>query len=58
MNGFTVETEQLADDTHIVSVAGELDMYTAPPFEEQLIAALDNGTDRLVVDLRPRASRP
>jgi anti-sigma B factor antagonist len=48
---FRAETELLADETHVVSVAGELDMYTAPAFEQQLLEALQNGAAPLVVDL-------
>jgi anti-sigma B factor antagonist len=51
MIDFSVETELLTDETRVVSVAGELDMYTAPTFEEQILDALDNGTARIVVDL-------
>jgi anti-sigma B factor antagonist len=51
MNTFTVDTELLPDDARVVAIAGELDMYTAPPFEEQILDALDNGTARIVVDL-------
>jgi anti-sigma B factor antagonist len=46
-----VETESLADETRVVSVAGELDMYTVPPFQEQIGAALNNGHGRIVIDL-------
>jgi anti-sigma B factor antagonist len=37
----------------IVSVAGEIDLFTAPKLREQFLAALDDGTttDRLLVDL-------
>ena len=48
---FTVETELLAEETRVVSVAGELDMYTAPTFEDQIFTALGNGPGRVVVDL-------
>lgn len=51
MNTFSVETKLLPDDARVVAVAGELDLYTAPQFEEQILDALDNGTARIVVDL-------
>jgi anti-sigma B factor antagonist len=51
MTDFKVETELLGDETRIVSVSGELDMYTAPPFQEQIHEALNNGHARIVVDL-------
>lgn len=51
MLDFNVKTELLDDETRVVSVSGELDMYTAPPFQEQIYQALDDGQARLVVDL-------
>ena len=47
---FRASSERLADETHVVSVAGELDLYTAPEFEEALAL---NGSEpgRVVVDL-------
>lgn len=51
MIDFKVETEFVGDEAHVVSVAGELDMYTAPPFEQQILDALDSGRGRVVVDL-------
>ncbi len=50
MMDFKVETELLGDETRVVSVSGELDMHTAPPFHEQIHEALNNG-HRIVVDL-------
>lgn len=47
---FRASSERLADETQVVSVAGELDLYTAPEFEEAL--ALNGGANgRVVVDL-------
>lgn len=47
---FRASSERLADETRVVSVAGELDMYTAPEFERAL--ALNGSADsRVVVDL-------
>ena len=45
------KTEQLADGTYVVSVAGELDMHTTPAFERELHGALDDGPEALIVDL-------
>lgn len=39
-------------DVAIVSVAGEVDVYTAPKLKESLLAAASDGGARLVVDLR------
>ena len=48
---FQATSQRLPNETHLVRVSGELDLYTAPEFER----ALDtNGTAaaRVVVDLR------
>jgi anti-sigma B factor antagonist len=47
---FRASSERLADETQVVSVAGELDLYTAPEFEEAL--ALNGSVNgRVVIDL-------
>ena len=51
MNSFCIETESFPDDTRVVAITGELDMYTTPPFERQIIDALEDGAARVVVDL-------
>ena len=51
MLAYTLETERLSDTTTVVRVAGELDMYTAPSFEQALTPVLADGTQRVVVDL-------
>jgi anti-sigma B factor antagonist len=44
------ETEILDDGTRVVSIDGELDLYTGPQFERALFGALDGAAD-VVVDL-------
>lgn len=51
MIDFKLETELLADETVVVSVGGELDLHTAPPFEDRILGALENGHARIVIDL-------
>jgi len=46
---FQVGTERLEDGTFVVSVAGELDLYTAPELERALLGA--DGAGSVVVDL-------
>jgi anti-anti-sigma factor len=48
---FATRTERLADSTYVVSVAGELDMFSAPPFDAAVQGALDAGASSLIVDL-------
>lgn len=47
---FRAKSERFADSTHVVSVAGELDMYRAPEFE-QALALNGSANGRVVVDL-------
>ena len=51
MNDFKVDTELLADETRVISVAGELDLHTAGPFERQILEAVHDGSARVVVVL-------
>jgi anti-sigma B factor antagonist len=48
---FSAWDEQVDDATHVISVTGEIDIFTAPEFKERISAAIDAGRDRLVVDL-------
>ncbi|MGH9321178.1 MAG: STAS domain-containing protein [Vicinamibacteria bacterium] len=44
-------TLRLDDGTSVVSVAGEVDLYTAPELERELLGAARNGAASLIVDL-------
>jgi anti-sigma B factor antagonist len=46
-----VGTEQFSDGTCVISVTGELDMYTSSRFEEQLLDAVEEGPPGVIVDL-------
>ena len=37
---FDVQTEQVDDSTYVIALAGEVDLYTAPEFKQQLIDAI------------------
>ena len=43
--------ESLGNGARILSVAGELDLHTAPRFQEELQAAIEPPFQRLLVDL-------
>ncbi len=47
---FDVRTEQLADNEYVISLAGEVDLYTAPEFKQQLLDVIGNGARYVVVD--------
>lgn len=48
---FSVDDRPLGDEGHLVSVAGEIDLFTAPEFKQRIGAPIDAGAVRLVVDL-------
>src|SRR6476620_2310599 len=48
---FSAWDEQVDDTTHVVSVRGEIDIFTAPEFKERIGGAIDAGRDLVVVDL-------
>lgn len=43
-------TEKQENDIQIFTLAGRLDSKTSLGFEEKVIGAIDNGTDKIVVD--------
>ncbi len=47
---FDIKTEQLGDETHVISLAGEVDLYTAPDFKQQLLQVIGDGSKNVVVD--------
>ena len=48
---FSVNSERRGEALGIVTLAGEVDIYTAPRFKECLLEVLDGGVERLVIDL-------
>lgn len=44
-------TEVLGSGACVVSVAGEVDLYSAPALERALVGAVARGTGRVIVDL-------
>jgi anti-sigma B factor antagonist len=48
---FDIKTEQLGDGTALISLAGEVDLYTAPEFKQQLLAVIGEGAKMVLVDL-------
>jgi anti-sigma B factor antagonist len=47
---FDIKTEQLGDSTYVISLAGEVDLYTAPEFKQQLLEVIGQGAKQVVVD--------
>ena len=48
---FEIADRKVDDDTHVVAVAGEIDLFTAPEFKQRMSAPIDEGRSNLVVDL-------
>ena len=51
---FDIKTEQLGDDAYVISLAGEVDLYTAPEFKQQLLEVIGQGGKHA---MRQRQSR-
>src|SRR5205823_6848642 len=47
---FDIKTEQLGDDAYVISLAGEVDLYTAPEFKQQLLEVIGQGGKEVIVD--------
>jgi len=47
---FDIKTEELGDDAYMISLAGEVDLYTAPEFKQQLLDVISKGAKSVVVD--------
>ena len=47
---FDVQTERVDDSTYVIALAGEVDLYTAPEFKQQLLEVIGQGGKQVVVD--------
>ena len=47
---FDIKTEELGDDAYVISLTGEVDLYTAPEFKQQLLDVIAKGAKGVVVD--------
>ena len=47
---FDMKTEQLSETAYVVSLSGEVDLYTAPEFKQQLLEVIAQGGRQVVVD--------
>jgi anti-sigma B factor antagonist len=47
---FDIKTEELANDTYVIALTGEVDLYTAPEFKQQLLEVIGQGAKEVVVD--------
>ena len=47
---FDVKTDKVDDGTYVISLAGEVDLYTAPEFKQHLLNVIGEGAKDVVVD--------
>lgn len=47
----TLETEQLDDEIHVVSLSGDMDLYSANQVKESVLSLWENGHTRLIIDM-------
>jgi anti-sigma B factor antagonist len=47
---FDVKTEKVDEGTYVISLTGEVDLYTAPEFKQQLLDVIGEGGKDVVVD--------
>jgi len=48
---FDVNTEKLSEGQYVISLSGEVDLYTAPEFKQQLLEVIEQGGRDVIVDL-------
>jgi len=47
---FDIKTEQVGEDAYVSSLDGEVDLYTAPDFKQQLLEVIGQGGRQVIVD--------
>src|ERR687898_2552018 len=47
---FDIKTEHVGDAAHVIALSGEVDLYTAPEFKQQLLEVIGQGGKQVVVD--------
>jgi anti-sigma B factor antagonist len=47
---FDIKTERIDDETAVIALSGEVDLYTAPEFKQQLLDAIGLGAKEVVID--------
>jgi anti-sigma B factor antagonist len=47
---FDIKSEPIGDDAYVITLAGEVDLYTAPEFKQRLLDVIGNGAKNVIVD--------
>jgi len=48
---FQISDTAIDDNTHVIELGGEVDLYTAPEFKERMVQVIEDGKKHVVVDL-------
>lgn len=48
---FDINDRKVDEDTHVIAVTGEIDLFTAPEFKQRMSSLIDAGRSRVIVDL-------
>jgi anti-sigma B factor antagonist len=48
---FGIEDRRIDAATHVVSVLGEVDLFTGPEFKQRVMASIAAGSENVIVDL-------
>jgi anti-sigma B factor antagonist len=48
---FHVAYQRLSDDVGVVTLEGEIDIYSSPQFKEVLLKGIEEGATRVIIDL-------
>ena len=47
---FDIKTERVDDGAFVIALTGEVDLYTAPEFKQQLLEVISQGGKNVIVD--------
>jgi anti-sigma B factor antagonist len=47
---FSVKTDQVQTGVHVIALTGEVDLYTAPEFKQELLRVIGEGAKQVIVD--------
>ena len=47
---FDIKTDRLDGDAYVIALSGEVDLYTAPEFKQQLLDVIGQGGRNVIVD--------
>ena len=47
---FDIKTDELGGDAYVISLTGEVDLYTAPEFKQKLLEVIGQGGKDVIVD--------